>query len=158
MIQYYVVKGNNDAATAIKVHQGIDGVEWLNSKEDLWKAPSMQDFQGKAVIVCSDRKLSKRVDFESVGSTAIVYTEDKNVVVFDCSHPFVKSKIGSPKNPAKFMGFNIGKPSYYSISDELDTLFSATTVPAPEPVVEPEPSDFEVETWVPQDEYPSSGE
>ena len=151
MVKYYVVKGNTDAVDAVKVYQDVEDVQLLDSHKDLWKVPALQGFEGTAVVIC-DRVLTQTVDFDSISCTAVCHTEDKDVVVLDCSHPFIKSKVGNPKDPSRLMGFNFGKKEYFLLCSELDSKFSATAAPKPESVVEPEPSDFEVESWVPQDE------
>jgi hypothetical protein len=78
---------------------------------------------------------------------------DKKVFVVNCDHAWL-SQVLDLSNPEKYVSFDIGGPKRCVVSMDLANDFVGCEIPsapAPESVVEPE-SDFEVESWVPQDE------
>jgi hypothetical protein len=122
---------------------------------DVW---TLAGEQGEGLAVCHTVDVEPKVDFDPENYKAdfpvVHLSPDKKVFVVNCDHAWL-SQVLDLSNPEKYVSFDIGGPKRCVVSMDLANDFVGCEVPsapAPESVVEPEPSDFEVESWVPQDE------
>ena len=126
---------------------------------DVW---TLAGEQGEGLAVCHTVDVEPKVDFDPENYKAdfpvVHLSPDKKVFVVNCDHVWL-SQVLDLSNPEKYVSFDIGGPKRCVVSMDLANDFIGCEVPlepAPESVVEPESSDFEVETWVPKDDLEDS--
>jgi len=133
----------------------------IKNLTDVWTFAAQK---GEGLIVCHTEDVEPKVNFNPEnyrGNSQLLFlSPDKKVFVVNCDHGWLKGTLDLSK-PEMYIDFTIGGPNKCVVSHDLANDFIGCEVPskpAPESIVEPEPSDFEVETWVPQDEFPDNGE
>jgi hypothetical protein len=164
MIKYYVI-GNidSDAVQAVKYHQGVDEVLEIIDEKYIWKIPHDQDFTGIAVVIKENAILSESFEPNDFieKTKPMFFSPCKSVYIINCEQS--KFTVVNLNRLDDYMRFQLVAPHRWGESVDLAKLFN---LPVDQPVFEdekwvtpePEPSDFEVETWVPQDEFPDNGE
>jgi hypothetical protein len=129
----------------------------INKLEDVW-VNSWNQRDGIAVFSTVDVDLKTSFDPELYykPDTLMYLTANKNLFVVNTEHPLIQegSQFINFNKPEKYITFDIGGANICIKSQKLSSEIEGYT----EPIIEPEPSDFEVETWVPQDELPDNGE
>ena len=163
MIKYYVinVEGGDvsKAVSSLCEYQNVEQEDITvidGGLQQVFSIPVEQGYDGKAVALLSSSYLANTVDVDNFITDGCVMMRDPfdRLFVLDCSNPFYKNAIGPKTNLNNFTSFNVGSTSLWRIAVDL----SGNVGPDIIPVNEPEPSDFEIETWVPQDEFPDNGE
>ena len=163
MIKYYVidVEGGDvqKSVSSICEYQDVEMDEVViikGSLEQVFTIPQLQEHNGIGMVLLSSSYLTDKVDVDNFVSDGCVMMRDPfdRLFVVDCKKPFYKSSIGPSTKLSNFINFDVGSTALWRIAINLGNIVG----PDLTPVNEPEPSNFEVETWVPQDELPDSGE
>jgi len=163
MIKYYIINVNggdlSQVVSSVCEYQDVDQEDVTiidGGLEQVFSIPVKQGYNGHAVALLSSSYLTNTIDVGSFVTDGCVMMRDPfdRLFVLDCSKPFYKNAIGPKTNLSNFIGFDVGSTSLWRIAVDLSNSVGPDIIP----VNEPEPSDFEVETWIPQDELPDSGE
>ena len=125
--------------------------------QEVQKVPSMENYEGIVLVTIDGITQHHEIDVAKVlGGKAVVFNSSQSIFLFNCAHGLWQDKTYKRQIEA---GQSLTQGVEKIVDDTIENYFDGNFVPLePEPVSEPEPSDFEVETWVPQDELPDNGE
>lgn len=149
-VKYYVIPidGYNQFDAAQKLadinHISVKDVIFLgpNDQSQVFRVPYMQGYEGKAVVVCSNKICKMQIDVDSVNVGAITYNSQKDLFVIDCSSIIFKQvftgKAIATQNLSPYLKFNIGDGnSYWNTDDNLNNHFSDMK-PSVAPIIAPQ--------------------
>ena len=173
-MKVYVIKLNGTDTSKTEqslLNNNLDYTVLPGTKlNQVWSVPKLENFKGVALVITSNVEMKSLFDASKYlgGGSIMCHTVDRDVCIMDCSKGWFR-QVDSGSDYSSVFG-----SKKCNVSDELRTHFNPevsvppTPEPAPEPapepspepevIVEPDPSDFNVETWTPQDEFPNSGE
>jgi len=135
-MKYYIIPIDGydqfNAAEKLASNQGIDVSEVVflgpNDPSNVFRVPSMQEHQGKALVVCSNQVMESPLNVDSVNVNAITFNSSKDIFVVDCSAVVFKesfrAKPIAKANLSPYLSFINYGGNKWMLDDSLTMHFS----------------------------------